>query len=120
MSDKEPKNGLGVAQVIMIAAMTFVVLDWLRSKPFGEQGGLLLLALLLTCIIVYGVVGGWLAVRDVEKEERREARRHGYKSWAEYMAAEGDEFVRDSWQQEARRERNRLSRRLSRLFTGRD
>ena len=103
----------------MIAVMTFVVFDWLRSKPFGEQGGLLLLALFL-CVIVYAVVGGWLAGRDWEKEQRRKARRHGYKSWAEYMAAEGDETVRDSWQQEAERERNRLSRRLSRLFTGRD
>jgi hypothetical protein len=54
-----------------------------------------------------------------ERELLREARQHGYESWAEYMAAEGNEFVRDSWQGPAERERNKLVRRLRQLFSRR-
>jgi hypothetical protein len=70
-------------------------------------------------LMVYGILGGWLSVRDVERHQLREARRYGYESWAEYMAVEGDELVRDSWEGPAQRERNRLSRRLKRVFTKR-
>jgi len=121
MANGSPRAGLGVAQVIAIAVITYVVLDWLKTKPFGDPGGyggLIVVAALLLGLIAYAVFSGWLAAREVEREELHEARRHGYESWAEYMAAEGDEFVRDSWQRPAQRERNRLSRRLKRLFGG--
>ncbi len=113
---------MGVVHVVAISAATYFVLDWLKSKPFGELsgfGGVVIGVALVVGLIAYGVISGWLAGREIDREALREARRNGYESWAEYMAAEGDVFVRDSWQEAARRERNKLSRRLKRLFTGR-
>lgn len=112
-----------MVQVTAIAVVTYTFLDWLKTKPledFGVYGSILIGLAFPMLLIAYGLVKGQLDVWEVEREHLREARQHGYESWAEYMAAEGDEFVRDSWRGPAERERNRLVRRLRRLFSRRD
>jgi len=122
MTGRSPLQRLGIVHVVAISVATYFVLDRLKMRPFGEVsgfGGLAVGVALLAGLIVYGIFCGWRTGREMDREALQEARRHGYESWAEYMAAQGDASVRDSWQVPALRERNRLSRRLRRLFSRR-
>jgi Na+/proline symporter len=71
----------------------------------GAVIGVVFIVLFVLVMLVLGSFNAWRTLRDIEKENLAEAKRHGYSSWAEFMAAEGDPMVRESWQAQAQKEK---------------